>query len=370
MGEKPLIPFVDLKPYVELVRKSQPFEEFEEEVIFNLLDARDFIGGGPTTTRFEEALAKKLDVKHVISCANGTDALQLALRACGIERGHRVAIPNLTFWATLEAVVNVGATPVLLDIDPEDLQMDLNEFLRAHRARHFDAIVLAHLFGWCSSKLSEFRGICRDKRITLIEDGAQAFGVRHEGQSVFADADVATLSFYPGKVLGGIGDGGAVVTRSERIAKRVRALANHGRVDHFDHAVVGWNSRMDAIQAAWLLRALEMSDKVIDGRRAALTELTKTGGVGCDLGNAYLDVRQIDNPKVVAAKLRELGVEARHVYPRTIADQQGAAGIAIPVGTLAASRRFCERVINLPLWYGMPDEDVERCSNAFEEAIR
>ena len=145
-----------------------------------------------------------------------------------------MAIPNLTFWATFEAVVNVGATPVLLDIDPIDLQMDLGEFLRAHHSRRFDAVILAHLFGWCSAKLDEFRGICRDKRITLIEDGAQAFGVKFDGQSVFADADVATLSFHPAKLIGGIGDGGAVLTRSDRIAQRVSALANHGRTGHYE----------------------------------------------------------------------------------------------------------------------------------------
>jgi UDP-2-acetamido-2-deoxy-ribo-hexuluronate aminotransferase len=380
MGAEPLIPFVDLGPYIKLVRGARLFEEFEEETIFNLLDTHDFIGGGPTVRRFEAALAKKLDAKHAIACANGTDALQLALRACGIERGHRVAIPNLTFWATLEAVVNVGATPVLLDIDEDDFQMDINEFLRAHRARHFDAVVLVHLFGWCSSKLAEFRGVCRDKRITLIEDGAQAFGVKYEGRSVFADADVAMLSFYPAKVLGGIGDGGAVLTRSDRIAQRVRALANHGRVEHYEHTVVGWNSRMDAIQAAWLLRALEISDKVIEGRRHA-----NEGYWQSDMStgepiiwtapstvtpNAYLDVRQVNNPKDIAARVREKGIETRHIYPCTLSNQRGAAGIAIPVGSLAKSQRFCERVINLPLWYGMTDEQVERCVIAFEEAVR
>jgi UDP-2-acetamido-2-deoxy-ribo-hexuluronate aminotransferase len=367
-----MIPFIDLNPYVELVGGYDPSCTLFGFDVRDLLFDREFIGGGLTTDRFELALAQKLDAKHAVSCANGTDALQLALRACGIERGHRVAIPNLTFWATFEAVVNVGATPVLLDIDPSDLQMDLGEFVRAHNSRRFDAAILVHLFGWCSSKLSEFRGICRDKRITLIEDGAQAFGVKHAGQSVFADADVATISFHPAKVLGGIGDGGAVLTRSDRIARRVRALANHGRTGHYEHAVVGWNSRMDAIQAAWLLRALEVSGEVIEGRRELHRAYSYHGGDPEPSGrsNGYLDIRQVDNPKVVAARLKEKGIEARHVYPRTIADQPGAAGIAITTGTLGHSRRFCERVINLPLWYGMTEEQVEVCARAFEEAVR
>lgn len=374
---QPVIPFIDLKPYVELVANiDRPgilwFSDFTND-LKPILDHHEFIGGGPTTQKFEAALATKLEAKHAISCANGTDALQLALRACGIERGHRVAIPNLTFWATLEAVVNVGATPVLLDIDPNDLQMDLTEFLRAHNSRRFDAVILVHLFGWCSSKLAEFRGICRDKRITLIEDGAQAFGVRYDGQSAFADADVATISFHPAKVIGGIGDGGAVLTRSARIAERVRALANHGRVGHFEHAVVGWNSRMDAIQAAWLLRALEISDKVLGVRTDSdvdYPDLHRCHEPENVISNGYLDVRQVDNPKMVAMRLREKGVEARHVYPISIADQPGAAPHVITTGALANSRRFCARVINLPLWYGMTDEQVDACAKAFEAAVR
>lgn len=373
-----VIPFINLKPYIELVRKARPFDEFEEEGIHSLLDSHEFIGGGPTTQKFEAALAQKLDAKYAVACANGTDALQLALRACGIERGHRVAVPNLTFWATFEAVVNVGATPVLLDINPNDLQMDLDEFLRAHHSRRFDAVVLVHLLGLCSPRLAEFRGICRDKRITLIEDGAQAFGVKcpWDGRSVFEDADVATLSFHPAKVIGGIGDGGAVLTRSERTAKRVSALANHGRAGHYQHAVVGWNSRMDAIQAAWLLRALEVSDQVLQDRIVSHHQYV-LGDKGCGVdiriasaSNGYLDVRQVNNPMVVAARLRAKGIEARHVYPRSIADQPGAAGISISTGSLAHSRHFCEQVINLPLWYGMTPDQVNECSCAFEEATK
>jgi len=376
MSEK-LIPFIDLQPYVELVMGHRADGDataiqgdFEEHLNNVVWPNHEFIGGGPTTQRFEAALAQKLDAKYAVACANGTDALQLALRACGIERGHRVAIPNVTFWATFEAVANVGATPVLLDIDPVDLQMDIGEFLRAHHSRRFDAVILVHLFGWCSSKLAEFRGVCRDKRITLIEDGAQAFGVKYDGQSVFADADVATLSFHPAKVIGGIGDGGAVLTRSERVAKRVRALANHGRSGHYEHAAVGWNSRMDAIQAAWLLRALEVSDRVIEGRKDVQHALAQSSGRYFPFGNGYLHVHQVDYPKTVAGKLQQKGIEARHVYPKSIADQPGAAGISISTGSLAHGRRFCERVINLPLWYGMTDEQVNECSRAFEEAVR
>ena len=367
-----MVPYIDLKPYVELVGDiARPgmlwFSEFTND-LKPILDSCEFIGGGPTTQRFESALAAKLGAKHAVAVANGTDAIQVALRAAGIERGHRVAIPNLTFWATLEAVVNVGATPVLIDCERDDAQMSLSEFVRAHRARRFDAVILVHLFGWCSTQLAEFRGFCRDNRIPLVEDGAQAFGVRVDGESVFADADVATISFHPAKVIGSVGDGGAVLTNSDRTAKRVRALANHGRAGHNEHVAIGWNSRMDAIQAAWLLRALEVSDRVIDDRRLTL------GRYGTHVrptirSNGYMDVRLVDDPVRVVQYLRELHIETRRIYQTTLADQPAAHGVAIPVGSLMASRQFSDRVVNLPLYYGLGDA-ADRCKAAFDEAVR
>lgn len=377
-----MVPYIDLKPYVELVasvfgvplnaianpKLREAGARFSDDVD-DLLRWREFIGGGPTTQLFEKNLAAKLDAKHAVAVANGTDAIQLALRAAGIERGHRVAIPNLTFWATLEAVVNVGATPVLIDVDKDDLQMSLSEFVRAHRARRFDGAVLVHLFGWCSTQLAEFRGFCRESRITLVEDGAQAFGVQSDGESVFADADVITTSFHPAKVIGAIGDGGAVLTNNARTAQRVRVLANHGRIGHDEYAAIGWNSRMDAIQAAWLLRALEVSDTVVENRLATVLERYDTHVRPTIRSNGYMNVRQVDDPAALSLRLHALGIETRRVYHRTLADQPAAHGAAIPVGSLMVSRQFAERVINLPLYYGMGDS-ADRCRAAFEEAVR
>ena len=296
------IPFVDLGPYVQRVADRDAFTAG----VWDLLQARDFIGSptSPTVAAFETKLAAKLDANHVVACANGTDALQLALRASGVGPGMRVAIPNLTFFATYEAVVNVGATPVLLDIDRGDLQLSYEALYNAHDRRRFDAVVLVHLYGWCSRRLDDFRVFCRERRIPLIEDGAQAFGVKFDGQSVFADADIATLSFYPAKVLGGVGDGGAVVCKTQRTADSVRLFANHGRTGHYRHATVGWNSRMDAIQARWLTRALDVIDEVLDARR----KITRLYGARMDgrvLGNGYLDGRGVADPSAVMAKMAD-----------------------------------------------------------------
>lgn len=356
------VPFINLKPYVDRVRllDELPLVGTFEEDVTRLLGEHDFIGGyaSETVRRFESALAAKLGVSNVVACANGTDAIQLALRACGIERGHRVAMPNLTFWATYEAIRNVGATPVLVDIDPFDKQMSFTSFVDAHDRRQFDAAVLVHLLGWCSHRLADFRLFCRDRKITLIEDGAQAFGVKYDDQSVFADADVATLSFHPAKVLGGIGDGGAVICKTERTAQRVRLYANHGRVSHYDHVAVGWNSRMDAIQAAWLLRALEVIDDVIEARRA----ITRAYGAKSHdriIENGYLDTRSLDVfPTDFIARMKSRGIGVGRVYPKTVADQLGAHHNAICAGDLEHSRDYASRTVSLPVWYGMSDDEV------------
>lgn len=359
------VPFVDLGPYVELVSGNGSSRHMDDQGAFagsamwDLLDSRDFIGSptSPTVAAFETKLASKLDANHVVACANGTDALQLALRASGVGPGSRVAMPNLTFFATYEAIVNVGATPVLLDVDRDDLQLSYEALATAHDRRRFDAVVLVHLYGWCSKRLYAFRTFCHEYRIPLIEDGAQAFGVKFDGRSIFADADIATLSFYPAKVLGGVGDGGAVVCRSRQIAERVRLLANHGRTGHYRHAVVGQNSRMDSIQALWLTRALDVIDEVLDARR----KITRLYGARMDgrvLGNGYLDGRSVANPTEFMARMADRGIETARIYPSTI-DQQRGADAAVVIADLHVSQDHVRHCVSLPVWYGMTDEMVD-----------
>jgi UDP-2-acetamido-2-deoxy-ribo-hexuluronate aminotransferase len=258
--------------------------------------------------------------------------------------------------------------------------MSFDEFKRAHDSRRFDAAILVHLYGWCSTRLAEFRQLCRERRVTLIEDGAQAFGVQVDGQSVFADADVATLSFHPAKVLGGIGDGGAVLCKTSRVAQRVRALANHGRAGaQHEHVAAGWNSRMDAIQAAWLLRALDAIDEVIAARRSLFSiyeQALPRGSFGRVPGvetNGYMIAyeraafSQLHADEVAGKLVRDHGVEARRIYPMTISQQ---AHGAIEYGSLAESRRIVDFIISLPLYYGMSGGVVTRCVKAYAEAVK
>src|SRR5690606_22566672 len=168
-----------------------------------------FIGGSEVAT-LESRLQAELQVAHAVSCANGTDAIQLALRAVGVGEGDVVLVPEVTFWATFEAVVNVGGRPVTVDADITDGGVDFAAFEQAIRETSPKAALVAHLYGWGSQRLLDLRALCRQHGVVLIEDGAQAFGALFNDEPIYKGADISTVSFYPAKVLGGAGDGGAV----------------------------------------------------------------------------------------------------------------------------------------------------------------
>lgn len=365
------VPFIDLSRLVARVR---------EDVLpawAECLDRCEFVGG-PRVGALEKKLASALGTPRVVSCANGTDALLIGLQALGVKAGSKVALPNLTFWATFEAIAQLGATPVLVDVDPDDLQVSLAELRSAHEKHRFDAAVLVHLFGWTSARLAEIRAFCKERAIALLEDGAQCFGVEVGGAPVLAEADVATLSFYPAKVIGGAMDGGAITLQTEAQEALVRSLCNHGRSDHYSYAHVGWNSRMGGIQAAFIARVLDEVPEILASRRAAAQfyrERLQAGSprvkvYGPPAGvveNGYLNVVTVEGKTgaELAAALKAAGVGAARTYPETMDVQPPVkdAG-AIVHGDLAVSKRFCASVVNLPLFYGIRDDEREAAAAA------
>ena len=295
------VPFIDLSRLVARVR---------EDVLpawTECLDKSEFVGG-PRVGALEKKLASVLGAPRVVSCANGTDALIVGLQALGVKRGSKVALPNLTFWATFEAIAQLGATPILVDVDPDDLQVSLDELRSAHEKHRFDAAILVHLFGWTSARLNEIRAFCKERDIALLEDGAQCFGVEVGGEPVLAKATVATLSFYPAKVVGGAMDGGALTLQTEAHEAFVRSICNHGRSDHYSYAHVGWNSRMGGVQAAFISRVLDELPAILSSRREAAAfyrERLTTAGKGLKvygppagvLENGYLKVVSVPGKK-------------------------------------------------------------------------
>jgi dTDP-4-amino-4,6-dideoxygalactose transaminase len=230
--------------------------------------------------------------------------------------------------------------------------------------------------------LSEIRTFCAGREICLIEDAAQALGVELDGRPVLAGAAVATLSFYPAKVIGGCMDGGAVVSSDEALAQAVRSLANHGRSAHYAHQRVGWNSRMAGLQAHYLLEVMAHAREIIDARRrlvAAYRARWPEAGVAGRLRgpadriaeNGYLIVVECDRPVAgYVESFRRRAIEVRRVYPETLDQQPPARGRFVAVSELARSRAFVERVLSLPLYFGMPEDDVAAVLHAAREIVR
>lgn len=321
--------------------------------------------GGAAVSRFEAEFAAYCDVPHCIGVANGTDALELALKAVGVGIGDEVIIPANTFIATAEAVVNIGATVAFADVDPETLLMrpaDVEPIMNARTA----AIVPVHLFGQPCDMVG-FGALASKAGLVLIEDAAQAHGARVEGRAPGSLSDAATFSFYPGKNLGALGDGGAVVTRHDHVAQKIRSMSAHGRSaeDRYLHDIVGRNSRLDTLQAAFLsvrLSQLEGENahrRMVRDRYAAwLPEsvrlVAQSDGREC---SNHLIVAEVDNRDEFRRVLDESGVGTGIHYPRPCHLQdafvQERVSWTMPVAEAAANR-----IVSLPVWGQMPEDDV------------
>ena len=368
-------------PFIDLSRSIKPIRDEVLADWTRCFDNCEFVAG-PTVAKLEESLQEKLDTPHFIACSNGTDAIMVGLQALGIKQGMRVAIPNMTFWAPFEAIVLAGAEPVLIDINPDDLQMDIDEFKSGHEKFRFDAAIFVHLFGWTSGRLDELRQYCKEEGIRLLEDGAQAFQVAFKGESIFKRAELATISFYPAKVLGASGDAGGITTQNPKIGETLRALINHGRAGHYTYDYVGWNARMGGLQASFLSQMLTKIDDYLESRLrahayyceffAAYPELCRVFGPPSQVtGNGYLSVIQSRGKTgdELAAILNKQGIGCARTYPQTLCEQPPAQN-ALRTSNLGHSKLFSRQVINLPLFAGITEEECEASARALLEALR
>jgi dTDP-4-amino-4,6-dideoxygalactose transaminase len=356
------VPFIDLKRYEE---------GFHESLIkkFHSMTLNSQYIGGLDVTELEKRLQSKLDVTYAITCANGTDAIQLALRAVGVGEGDVVLVPNVTFWATFEAVVNVGAKPVTVDADSSDGGVCFNAFAEAIRECRPKAALVAHLYGWGSVRLLELRALCQEHGVVLVEDCAQAFGVRYQGEPIFKGAHISTTSFYPAKVLGAAGDGGAVFTDDAELADKVRRLGNHGRTAHYGYGDVGWNSRLDSLQAAFLNLSLDHIEARIASRREAVAFYQKHLPInGIQLMNApagyeengYCNVCRVPDAALKAsleARLKAEGIGFGNIYPSVMSSQPGAAAYLKGHFGGKVGEQLCSSVLNLPLFPYMSETE-------------
>ena len=307
---------------------------------------------GPEVDAFERELAAYLGVRHVIGVANGTDAITIALRALGIGHGDAVIVPSFTFYATAEAVVSAGAIPVFCDVDPGTRNVTLDT-VEAAMTPEVKAIVAVDLFG-CPAPVSELRGL----GVPVLEDAAQALGAGMDGARAGSLGDVATVSFYPSKNLGCLGDGGAVVTNDDELAELARALRFHGSRDKRTFDYVGYNSRLDELQAAVLRVLLPELDRWGAARRAAADAYVAAGlgdHVGLpvvpDLAEPAWHLYVVTHPRAdeLVAELAARGIEARGYYRTPLHRQPAMAPYALAVGALEATDELALTNLALPM---------------------
>ena len=262
---------------VDLNGQYQSIKQQINSSISNILETSAFING-PEVHAFQKELEAYLGIKHVIPCANGTDALQIAMMGLGLQPGDEVITADFTFAATVEVIALLQLTPVLVDVEKDTFNIDIAAVERAITPKT-KAIVPVHLFGQCAN-MDAIMDLARKHKLFVIEDNAQAIGAnykRNDGTKLKAGTigHIGATSFFPSKNLGCYGDGGAIFTNDDALAHTIRGIVNHGMYERYHHDVVGVNSRLDSIQAAVLRAKLPLLDSYCDTRREAARAYTK-----------------------------------------------------------------------------------------------
>ena len=330
---------------------------------------------GPEVEAFEREFADYLGVRHCVGVANGTEALTIALRALGVGAGDEVVVPSFTFFATAEAVVNAGATPVFCDISPETFCVTVDA-VRAALSPRTRAIVPVHLFGNVAPATE-----LRELGPPVLEDAAQAAGASLGGRRAGALGHVATFSFFPSKNLGCLGDGGAIVTDDGELADHARRLRFHGSRDKVTYEETGYNSRLDSLQAAVLRLLLPELDGWNDARRAAASAYEEEGLGGLeDLAlprpshgaEHVFHLYVVRHPRAdeLAGELADRGIEARAYYRRPVHRQPAMASFAQARGAeLAGTEEAARTHLALPMGTGLSRGAVAEVAAALEEAV-
>jgi dTDP-4-amino-4,6-dideoxygalactose transaminase len=335
-----------------------------------------FVGGAPVAD-FEGAYARFLDVRHCVGVANGTDAIEIGLRAAGVGPGDEVVLPANTFIATAEAVERIGARTVLVDVDAGALLMDPG-LVRAAVNERTRAIVPVHLYGQ-AAPVEQLHAVDRPDGSIILEDAAQAQGAARFGRPAGSLGDVAATSFYPGKNLGAAGDAGAVMTNDEEIARVARLLGAHGSAVKYVHEIVGFNSRLDAIQAVVLMAKLRRLERWNAVRQHAAQRYAELLGGVSDLtlpatleGNVHVwhifGVR-VPQRDTVLRLLNEAGVGAAIHYPSPIHVSPAFAHLGYGKGDFPNSEESAERLLSLPIHGHLTDEQIEYIADAVRGAL-
>jgi dTDP-4-amino-4,6-dideoxygalactose transaminase len=369
--EVPSIPLVDLR--AQQVAVAEEVAEGWQEVL-----AHTAFIGGPQVAAFEHDYAEFIGVLHCVAMANGTDAIEIALRALGVAHGDECILPVNTFIATAEAVSRAGATPVLVDcVDDETYLID-TDAVEAALTPRTRAIIPVHLYGQ-AAPVEQLLPLARRMSVWLVEDAAQAQGARRNGTSAGALGDAAATSFYPGKNLGAYGDAGAVLTNSADAAARMRMIRDHGSARKYEHDVLGVNSRLDTLQAVVLSAKLRRLAGWNAARRAAATRYDELLS-GCDAvlrprtldGNEHvwhLYVVRVPHRDRVLKELHAAGIGAGIHYPVPIHLTAAFAGLGYADGAFPVAERTARELLSLPIFPEITAAQQERVVSVLMAAL-
>lgn len=367
-----MIPFVDLAAQQERIKGEI------DAAIQRVLAHGNYILG-PEVHKLEEQLVEYTGAKYCITCANGTDALQIALMALVVGPGDEVITPSFTYIATAEAVAMLGGKPVYVDIQPGSYNLDYTQ-LEAAITNRTKAIIPVSLYGQ-PADMDEINAIAQRHGIPVIEDAAQSFGALYKGKKSCNLSTIATTSFFPAKPLGCYGDGGAMFTSDEELAKRLRMIARHGQSRRYYHEVVGCNSRLDTIQAAILLEKLKIFDEELELRREVAKRYSSLFSDPCsanlavtlpeimpERSSAWAQYTiRLSDRDAVQASLKESGIPTAVHYPVPLS-QQVAVGqwdIAYPQSDFAATQ-----VISLPMHPYLEAAQQQQIVRALRDALK
>ena len=367
-----------MKP-IQMVDLLGQYEKIRPEVdaaIAEVLSSTAFING-PEVKAFEKELADMLGVKHVVACANGTDALQISMMALGLKPGDEVITASFTFVATVEVLALLGLVPVFADVLPGTFNLDPADVARKVTPRT-KAIVPVHLFGQ-SADMDAITAIAREYDLHVVEDACQSIGSVHSGTTgkrrSGSIGDIGVTSFFPSKNLGCFGDGGALFTNNDELARKIRRVCNHGSDERYYHEVVGVNSRLDSIQAAVLRIKLRKLDGYAKARNAAAAvydnAFTGIGGLIIPERSAFSThvfhqyTLRVDGGRRDGLKrhLEANKVPAMVYYPVPCHLQKAYKSDRFPVGSLPVTEQLTHEVISLPMSTELDQEQLDHITN-------
>ncbi len=366
---------------VDLLGQYEKIKTEIDSAIQEVVLSSRFING-PSVKEFQTDLEKYLRVKHVIPCANGTDALQIALMALNLKKGDEVITANFTFAATVEAIAFLGLTPVLVDVDADTFNIDVKEIEKAITPKT-KAIIPVHLFGQCAD-MEAIQALAKKNNLFVIEDTAQAIGADY----IFSDGskkkagtigDIGTTSFFPSKNLGGYGDGGALFTNDDELAKKCRMICNHGQSAQYHYEILGINSRLDSIQAAILKVKLKYLDKYAAARNKVAEYYDKAFAGNSKIKTPVrekksthvfhqytLTMNGVDRNKL-KEHLASKEIPAMIYYPVALHSQKAYRNSVNEGKQYPVTDKLCSSVISLPMHTELDEETLKYISDSVLE---